>query len=163
MKTKLVIILIFFSLFVLAQNGSKTIKSTFSTISKYEHVSYFEVTSEMFKMLSESKNASPEFKAYVSKLHQLKLVKAGGGKPITVGNNLYEAFMAQTDLRTYDRLMTKKEGKNQLSFYKREINTKNEFLLISTEMIIYITGTIELKSIGEFEQVMEIAGSAFEM
>lgn len=71
--------------------------------------------------------------------------------------------MQQTNLKEYSRLMTKKEGDGQLSFYKKEGKNENEFLLISTDMVIYVTGTIDLKSIGEFEQVMEVAGSAFDM
>jgi hypothetical protein len=39
----------------------------------------------------------------------------------------------------------------------------NEFLLLSSNAIIYITGTIDLKTIHEFEQILEIAGSAFDM
>ena len=58
---------------------------------------------------------------------------------------------------------SKKEQNSELHFYKKTNNSENEYLLASTEMIIYITGTIDLKSIGEFEQIMEVAGSAFEM
>ena len=163
MKTKLIIIFVFISSFTLAQNGTKTIESTLNTLGKNEHASYFEVTKEMFKMLSESKNANPQFKAYVSKLHQLKLLQARGENKNEMGIHFYTAFLQQTNLKDYSRLLTKKEGNDMLSFFKKEGKSENEFLLVSTDMIIYITGILELNSIGEFEQVMEIAGSAFDM
>lgn len=59
--------------------------------------------------------------------------------------------------------MTRKDSNGQLSFYKKEGKNENEFLLVSTDMIIYLTGKLDLKSIQEFEQVMEVAGSAFDM
>ncbi len=155
MKTRLIFLFLTLSLFSLAQNGNKTIDETFVQITSNPNVSYFEVTSEMFKMLSESKHASPEYKDYLSKLSGLKMVNGG--------EVMYKSFLSSANLKAYSRLMTKREGNSQLSFYKKEGKSENEFLLVSTEMIIYVTGTIELKSIGEFEQVMNIAGSAFDM
>lgn len=161
MKTKLILIFFFISSIVFSQNGHKTIDETFQTLNKHENSSYFEVTKEMFKMLSESNHSSPEFKEYVAKLHKLKLLQASGDPKLSI--EFYKVFLQHTNLKEYSRLMTKKEGNGLLSFYKKENKNENEFLLISTEMVIYVTGTIDLKSIGEFEQVMEIAGSAFDM
>lgn len=163
MKTKLILFFLLVSFFSFSQNGNKTIDATFQVLTQNEDASYFEVTQEMFKMLSESKEASPEFKDYIAKLHSLQLVQASGENRQALSREFYKTFLLQTNLKDYSRLMTKKEGNGQLSFYKKEGKTENEFLLLSTDMIIYITGTIDLKSISEFEQVMEIAGSAFEM
>lgn len=160
MKTKLIIIFLIISSFGFSQNGSKTIDETFKTLNSHEEISYFEVTQEMFKMLSESKQTSAEFKEYVSKLHKLKIIQSPNSE---LRKEFYNVFLQQTNLKEYSRLMTKKEGDGQLSFYKKEGKNENEFLLISTDMVIYVTGTIDLKSIGEFEQVMEVAGSAFDM
>jgi hypothetical protein len=163
MKTKIVLFLLFASLSGFSQSGNKTIDETFQTLNQHENSAYFEVTKEMFKMLSEVKEAPPEYKEYISKLHKLKLIQVQEHKNQSLGNEFYNIFLQQTNLKDYSRLMTKKEGNNQLSFYKKEGKNENEFLLVSTDMIIYITGTIDLKSINEFEQVMEIAGSAFDM
>ena len=160
MKTKLIIIFLIISSFGFSQNGSKTIDETFKTLNSHEEISYFEVTQEMFKMLSESKQTSAEFKEYVPKLHKLKIIQSPNSE---LRKEFYNVFLQQTNLKEYSRLMTKKEGDGQLSFYKKEGKNENEFLLISTDMVIYVTGTIDLKSIGEFEQVMEVAGSAFDM
>ena len=162
MKTKLILILLTLSIFNFAQKAEKTVTSTMQTFSRLDYTSYFEVTREMFKMLSESNEASTEFKEYIGKLHTLKLVQATGESRQAHGIQLYQAFLEKTDLNDYSRLMTKKEGDSNLSFYKKTSKSENEFLLVSTDMIIYITGTIDLKSIGEFEQIMEIAGSAFD-
>lgn len=164
MKTKIIIlILLSISLFSAAQNGSKTIKETIKSLVSLEGVNYFEVSQEMFNMLSESENIAPEFKAYISKLHQLKMIQGSGANRQQIGLAVYQKFSETVNLKDYTRLMTRKEANSSLSFYKKENKTENEFLLLSTEMIIYITGTLDLKSIGEFEQVMEIAGSAFDM
>jgi hypothetical protein len=163
MKTQIVLFFLFASLSGFSQSGNKTIDETFQTLTQNENSTYFEVTKEMFKMLSEIREAPPEYKEYISKLHKLKLIQVQGEKNQSSGNDYYNLFLQQANLKDYSRLMTKKEGHSQLSFYKKEGKNENEFLLVSTDMIIYITGTIDLKSISEFEQVMEIAGSAFDI
>lgn len=163
MKTKLILFFLLTSFYSFSQNGNNTINKTFQTLTKQDNAAYFEVTREMFKMLSDSKGINPEYKDYISKLHSLQLVQASGENRQELSREFYNTFVQQTNLKGYSRLMTKKEGNGQLSFYKKESNTENEFLLVSTDMIIYITGTLDLKSISEFEQVMEIAGSAFDM
>ena len=163
MKTKLFLILISISQISFAQEGHKSIDETIHTLSLHDYTSYFEVTKDMFKMLSESKQTSPEFKEYIGKLHSLKLLEPTGENRVEHGNQLYRAFLTFTNLKDYSRLMTKKEAESSLSFYKKEGKLENEFLLLSTETIIYITGTLDLKSIGEFQHVIEVAGSAFDM
>lgn len=163
MKTQLTVLFLLVSLFCYSQNGGKTVDETFQILNQNENSNYFEVTKEMFEMLSESKEASPEFRDYISKLSKLKLIEAGGENHIELRKEFYKTFLQQANLKDYSRLMSKKEGNGQLSFYKKEGKSENEFLLVSTDMIIYITGTIDLKSISEFEQIMEVAGSAFDM
>jgi len=161
MKTKLILILLTISLFSFAQNGNKSIDKAIDEIIAAED-SYFEVTKDMFQMLSESKGASPEFKDYIRQLHQLKMVQIAS-TAVNHGEVVVKKFLENADLKDYSRLMTKKEKHSVLHFYKKEGKSENEFLLLSSEMIIYVKGTLNLKSIGEFEQVMEIAGSAFDM
>lgn len=163
MKTKLILLFLLLSFFGFAQNGSSTIEKSINSLNQNENASYFEVTKEMFKMLSESKGASPEFIDYISKLHTLQLVKATGENRNELRIEFYKTFMKEVNLKEYSRLMTNKEGNGQLSFYKKEGKSENEFLLVSTDMIMYITGTLNLKSLSEFQQVMEVAGSAFNM
>lgn len=163
MKTKLILFLLSLSLFSVAQNGTKTIDETFDSFCKLEGISYFEVTKDMFSMLSESNKIDPQLKDYMSKLHQLKMIQARGNHQQEIKQAAYTKFMEAVSLKSYSRLMTRKEGDSTLSFYKKENKNENEFLLVSSDMIIYITGTLDMKSIGEFQQVMEIAGSAFDM
>lgn len=164
MKTKFIILLLLsVSLFSTAQTGTKTIDETIDGIAELEGVNYFEVSQEMFKMLSEQENINPQFKEYISNLHQLKMIQGSGANHRQIGKAMYKEFSARVNLKDYTRLMSRKEGNSSLAFYKKENKNENEFLLVSSEMIIYITGTLDLKSIGEFQQVMEIAGSAFEM
>lgn len=164
MKTKFIILLLLsVSLFSAAQTGTKTINETIEGIAGLEGVNYFEVSQEMFRMLSERENINPQFNAYISKLNQLKVLQGHKEDRRQIGEAMYKEFFARVSLKDYTKLMSKKEENSSLAFYKKENKNENEFLLISSEMIIYITGTLDLKSIGEFQQVMEIAGSAFEM
>lgn len=159
MKTKLILILILISKLGIAQVSYQTIDERFRFVMNHQalRTSYFEVNSEMFNTLAESKEVDPEFKAYIRKLSTLKVAQSDSGK-------LYMNFKTNCDLRKFERLMMKKDENGLMSFYKRERKGfPNEFLLISDKMVIYIAGEIDLKSIGEFEQVMEIAGSAFDM
>lgn len=161
MKAKLILFLLSLSLFSAAQNGNLSIDKSLEKITTPDD-SYFEVTKDMFAMLSESKNASPEFINYIKQLHKLKMVQ-----PARTNNDrgdiLVSTFLENTNLQGYTRLMTRQDRHEVLHFYKKEGKSENEFLLLSSDMIIYITGTLDLKSIGEFQQVMEIAGSAFDM
>lgn len=164
MKTKFIILLLLsVSLFSTAQTGTKTIDETIEGIAGLEGVNYFEVSQEMFKMLSERENINPQFNEYISKLHQLKVIQGEKADRKQIGEAMYKEFFARVSLKDYTKLMSKKEGNSSLAFYKKENKNENEFLLVSSEMIVYIRGTLDLKSIGEFEQVMGIAGSAFEM
>ena len=161
MKTELVIFFLTISLFSFGQNGQKTINETMDEIIT-PNDSYFEVTRDMFKMLSESKETSPEFTNYIKKLHSLKMIEPGRVSA-NHGIVLVDKFLENANLQSFTLLMTRKEKNDIMSFYKKEGKSENEFLLLSSEMIIYITGTIDLKSIHEFQRVMEIAGSAMGM
>ncbi len=161
MKTKLILFLLSLSLLGAAQNGSLSIDKAMDKIITPGD-SYFEVTKDMFTMLSESKGVSPEYVNYIKQLHKLKMIQPGRTAS-NHGEIIVKTFLENTDLQSYTRLMTRRDNHEVLHFYKKEGKNENEFLLVSSDMIIYITGTLDLKSIGEFQQVMEIAGSAFDM
>ncbi|WP_346854665.1 DUF4252 domain-containing protein [uncultured Draconibacterium sp.] len=163
MKTKFIIFFMFVSFIALAQNGNKNIDQALKLIDNRENASYFEVTKDMFQMLSDTRDISPEFKEYISKLHKLKMIQPTGEKQRELGEEFYKIILANTNLSEYTRLMTQRDQHSKLSFYKKEGKNENEFLLLSNNMIIYITGTLDLKSIHEFEQVIKIAGNAVGM
>ncbi len=160
MKTKLILFLLSLSLFSVAQNGKLSIDKAMDEIIEPMD-SYFEVTKDMFKMLSESDGANPEYVNYIKQLHKLKMIQPGPSNGH--GKILVNKFLENANLQDYTLLMTRRDNNEMLHFYKKENKNENEFLLLSTDMIIYITGTLDLKSIGELQQVMEIAGSAFDM
>jgi hypothetical protein len=139
----------------------QSIDDAFKLLKTQKGVSYFDVSKEMFQMLSESKNANPEFKEYVKKLTGMKMVRVSSRDKIKI--DIYSVFIDMTNLKGFSRLMTSENPTKKISFYQKKSKNENEYLLVQTNTIIYVTGTIDLKSIGEFEQIMEIAGSAFEM
>ncbi len=163
MKTKLIVlVLLIISATAFAQNGEKTIDSAFELLKAQKDISYFEVTGEMFKMLSETKETTDEFKDYMRQLTGMKMVRNynrhDNGAP-----DIYKLFMQNTNLKGFSRLMTSETSTRKISFYQKKSKAGNEYLLVQSSAVIYITGTIDLKSISEFEQVMNIAGSAFDM
>ena len=161
MKTKVIFLfLLSLSLFSAGQNGNLSIEKAIDEVITPSD-SYFEVTKDMFEMLSESKGASPEYVNYIKQLHKLKMIQPGNSKGH--GEIIVNNFLENANLQGYTRLMTRRDNHEILHFYKKENKAENEFLLVSSNMIIYITGTLDLKTIGEFEQVMKIAGSAFDM
>lgn len=163
MKTLITSIYLFVSIIGFAQNGQKTVDETIDFLRNQSNMAYFEVTSEMFQMLSQSPEVSPEFKNYISKLSTLRMVQTRSNPDIQKFK-LYEAFLLNANLKEFSNLMISEEPNNKFSFYKRK-NTKsdNEFLLVSSESVILIEGQLDMKSLSEFEQIMEIAGSAFDM
>ena len=163
MKTNvLIFILLIISGVVFAQDGQESIDDVLDLLKNQENVAYFDVSKEMFQMLSESKNASSEFKEYVSKLTGLKMVKLSNRQDKS-NLHIYKTFMQRTNLKDFTRLMTSESSSKKVSFYQKKSSKGNEYILVQTNAVIYITGTIELKSIGEFEQILEVAGGAFEM
>ncbi len=162
MKTKILILtfLLISGISYAQTTGKQSIDDVFELLKMQKGISYFDVSKEMFQMLSESKNASPEFKEYVKKLSGMKMVRKSNRETKI---DMYNVFMANTNLKEFSRLMTSESPTKKISFYQKKSKNENEYLLVQNSAIIYITGTIDLKSIGEFEQIMEIAGSAFEM
>lgn len=163
MKTRFILFFLLISFCSLAQDGNKNIDQAFKLFDNREDASYFEVTKDMFKMLSESREIGPEYKEYLNQLHQLKMIQPGGENRMQLGEEFYNLFMQQTNLRDYTRLMTQRDQRSKISFYKKDGKDENEFLLISNSMIIYITGTLDLQNMQQFEQIIDIAGSAMGM
>lgn len=163
MRTKFILFFLFISFCSLAQDGSKNIDQAFKLIDNREDASYFEVTKDMFKMLAESREIGPEYKEYLSQLHQLKMIQPGGGNRMQLGEEFYNIFMENANLKDYTRLMTQRDQRSKISFYKKDGKDENEFLLISNSMIIYITGTLDLQNMQQFEQIIDIAGNAMGM
>ncbi|MGQ8336779.1 DUF4252 domain-containing protein [Sunxiuqinia sp. A32] len=163
MKIKLVLILLLASVAAFAQNGSISIDESIDLIRKQKDVTFFEVSKEMFQMLSEAKNISPELKTYYSQLTKIRMIE-DNNRNYEEGNTdeFYNSFLEQTNLKNYTLLMVSEERREKISFFKREgSNDENQFLLLTNKSIIYVCGSIDLKSIHEFQMIMQVAGSAF--
>ncbi len=160
MKFKLVFLFLFLGIIVSAQNGQKSIKNTFDLLKKQDHVSYFDVSKEMFQMLSETENMSSELKEYLSKINELKMVESTR-RVDQEYVNIYDEFLTNADLKGFIRLMTSESQHEKITYFRKKNDDKtNEFLLVSSNTAIYVAGKIDLKSIAEFESVLKVAGNA---
>lgn len=146
-----------------AQNQSKSLNQTFKQLNTAENISYFEVSKKMFESLTKTYGESPEIKDYISKLHSIKMIQPTGEKRNETGKMIYNTVMLQTNLEDFTLLMTNNTQNSKLSFFKKEDKGKNEFLLVSTNMVMYVTGTLELSSLSELEGIIEMAGEAIGM
>ncbi len=161
MKTRFTLLFLLLSTVLFAQNGQKSISGAFDFIKDQEYAYYFEVSKEMFKMMTDAEGITPQYKDYMSKLSSLKMVRSNRNSP--QGNDLYDIFMDNVNLKDFSMLMTSTQPGRKISFYKKTNNSENQFLLVSNTTVIYITGTIDIKSLQEFERIMEIAGGAMDM
>lgn len=161
MKIQLLFLVLLTSLMTHAQTSSWTIDQSFDDLKNQPGTSYFEVSSEMFQMLSESEMIGPELKEYYRKLTKIKMINYNKRNNTHSSFDFYKSFLKQTNLKDFVRLVVSEREGDNLSFYKKK-NSKeeNEFLLVGSTTVIYVCGTIDLKSVHEFEQIIGIAGTA---
>lgn len=160
MKIKLIFILGLFSIVSFAQVVEKSIDQTFNAFRADENISFFEVSSEMFKMLAEAENTPQELRDYYKKLDNLKMIEVRRNEQAQKVS-MYKSFLLGTNLGSFRKLLVS-EGKNEnMMFLKGKTKSGlNEFLLVSDETIIYVAGTIDLKSVQEFQRILAVAGAA---
>ena len=120
MKTQFLIILFLIVGEVsFAQKGGQSIDQVFELLKAQQNISYFEVTGEMFKMLSETKEAPTEFKEYVSKLSGMEMVRTSNSRDKTKVD-IYKLFMSNANLKDFSRLMTSESPRKKITFFSKE-------------------------------------------
>lgn len=161
MKTKITFLLLLISTTIFAQNGQFSVTELLKAMNTKPNTSHFEVSGEMFKMMAEAEGANAEFKENIGKLTYLKVIRSNSSEKTT---ELYDSFMREVNLKDYTMLMTTNEANRKMAFYKKEDkNLEKEFLLVSNNIIIYLTGTIDIKSLQEMEGIMNMAGRAVDI
>ena len=162
MKTKVIIIILILSSFsgFTQTKSKKSLSQTFKSSIIYDNVTYFEVTKKMFESLTKAYGEEPKVKEYISKLHNIKMLQPAGEKRNEKGKLLYSNFIRYTNLDDFTLLMTNNNKETKMSFFKKEGKEKNEFLLVSTNMVMYVSGTLDIGSLTELEGIIEMAGEA---
>lgn len=164
MRTSVIFIILAISYLTgFSQTTTKTIKQSFISLSTTNHVTYFEVTNDMFASLTKTYKANPEIKEYISKLNSLKMMQASGEKRKEIGLTIYTNFIEQTNLDGFTLLLVNNDQQGKMSFFKKSNKGENEFLLVSTNLIMHITGTIEINNLAEFEQIINVVGDAIDI
>ena len=161
MKIKLITFFLFLGTLSFAQSGARSIDQTIDSLKGEQDIAFFEVSKEMFQMLSESELTPPELKTYYKQLSKIKMLTNNSRHDDSSAIDLYNDFLGQTNLKNFVRLMVSEQSGNNLSFYKKkDSHSENQFLLVSNRSVIYICGSIDLKSVHEFERIISIAGAA---
>ena len=161
MKIKFIFLLLFVTTFSFGQNGSKSIDETIDILKKQQGASFFEVSKEMFEMLSKAENTPPQLKKYYSQLTKIKMLEEHShGNNQNSTDDLYGNFLEHVNLKNFARLMVSESAGEKFAFYKKQgSGAENQFLLVSNTSVIYVVGSIDLNSIQEFQVITEIAGS----
>jgi hypothetical protein len=164
MRTSIIVILLLMNCFTgISQDKLNTLNQTFQKLNTLENITYFEVTKNMFESLTKAYGEEQQVKDYISKLHNIKLIQPTGDDKAETGKTIYNTLMLQTDLNDFTLLMTNNDKNSKLSFFKKEDKAKNEYILVSTNMVMYVSGTIELSSLSELDGIIEMAGEAVGM
>lgn len=160
MKSRVIIILLILTSISGFSQTKKTLSQTFKYESSSDNVIYFEVTKKMFESLTKTYDEEPEVKKYISKLNNIKMLQPTEEKRDEKGKILYSNFIRYTDLDGFTLLMTNNNEETKMSFFKKESKEKYEFLLVSTNMIMYVSGTLDIGSLTELEGIIQMAGEA---
>ncbi|HDR88110.1 MAG TPA: DUF4252 domain-containing protein [Bacteroidetes bacterium] len=128
-----------------------------------EGITSVTISSKMFEMFSEMETGDPEFEQAVKGLKGIRILACEGGmvegKPV----NFFTELMQDLPLERYEEMMVVKEKDQNIRFLVREENGRMAELLMvvgggSDNVLISITGEIDMKSISKLSKSLQIKG-----
>ena len=130
-----------------------------------EGCSVLEVSEEMFDILSQDERASAEMKESLSQIDHLIYLNcftAASGRDTKNRDGYDLAGDFQKEAADYDfkLLMRSETTITRSHFYKRTKGETNEYLLITKTTIQYIATEMNIMSIRELKDIIEMAGDA---
>ncbi len=151
---------------VMAQN--RVVDRVFDKYAGKEGVTTVYISKYMFSMFSQlndtgDEDEAEEMQKVFSKLDGIKILAVEDRDAIGKDMNFYDEIMKDLDRSNYEELMTVKNSESDVVFLAREEGGKIvELLLIaggdSDNVLISITGEIDLSTIGKIAQSMDIEG-----
>ena len=121
-----------------------------------------EVSKEMFEILSKDDRASEEVKETLSQLDHLVYLNcfaASSGKKRD-SFDLTEEFKDKSEDYHFKLLMRSEDSLTSSHFYKRNKGTINEYLLVTKTTIQYVATELNIMSIRDLKDILNITGDA---
>jgi hypothetical protein len=112
---------------------------------------YLEVTEEMFRLIAKEERVEPQIREIMGKLKTIISLA-----PSTT--TFFDQFIKTDELKGFSVLMRAKSGSERYTFYKKESKGYKEYLLIHQEGLIYVQGDIDIKTLEEMGELLELAG-----
>lgn len=127
---------------------------------KTEKCSFLEVSKEMFELLASDERAEGKVKEYFTQLNHLIYLHCPNSKNENEGQDLSRSFESVAEKNHFKLLMRSESAGNKNLFFKRTEGEVNEYLLATTTRIQYVATTLDITSIREMTQIMEVTGEA---
>jgi hypothetical protein len=159
MKKLIIIALAFFSINVNAQNSA--VDKLFDKYADRDGFTTVSISKGMFNLFASENESKDEFNMAVKGLESIRILSPDS--TIAKGSlNFYKEIIKSLPIEQYEELMSVKE-KDQVfkMLIRKKGNIITEFLMIgggNTNILICITGNINLKSISKLSKSMNIEG-----
>lgn len=165
---KLVLILCFFGVSAAAMAQNKSVDRIFDKYAGKEGFTTIYISKYMFDMFSnlegvDDKDAK-EAQQVLGKLNGIKILAVEDPKALGPGENFYDDIMQDLPRDRYEELMTVKNSESDVVILAREDHgVIVELLLVvggkgDENVLISITGQIDLKTIAKLSKAMDIEG-----
>lgn len=127
---------------------------------KNDGCSFLEVSKEMFELLASDERAEGKVKEYFTQLNHLLYLQCHGSKDGSETLDVAGNFESIASDKGFKLLMRSESGHNKNLFFKRTQGEVNEYLLATRTRIQYISTSMDITSIREMTQIIEVAGEA---
>ena len=114
--------------------------------------SYFEVTEEMFKALSEDpKFQDTKFKDQMDQIRFLIFVECPTHQPTFISD-----FMDNANLKRFKVMMRSKESNEQLNFLRKTNGEEKEYLLLHNRGLTYLVTSLNISTLQELHGYIQM-------
>jgi hypothetical protein len=127
---------------------------------KAENCSFLEVSKEMFELMASDEKMDVRIKEYFTKMNHLIYLQCHPTRDKNEALDVAANFEKMAEDNNFKLLMRSESGQHKNLFYKRDSGDINEYLLATQSHIQYISTTMDITSIREMTQIIEIAGQA---
>jgi len=159
MKKLIIIALVMFAFCANAQNSA--VDQLFSKYADRDGFTTVSISKGMFNLFASENESKDEFNKSIKGLESIRILSPDASIP-KGGLNFYKEICKSLPIAQYEELMSVKE-KDQVfkMLIKRHGSIISEFLMIgggNDNVLICITGNIDLKSISKLSKSMNIEG-----
>lgn len=127
---------------------------------KFETCSFLEVSKEMFELMSSDERAEGRIKEYFTQMNHLIFLQCHPARGKNENPDLAKDFETIAKDNHFKLLMRSESGPHKNLFYKRKSGDFNEYLLATKTRIQYISTSLDITSIREMTQIIEVTGEA---